>query len=65
MIGWVPSTWRRPLIDSVYGAEDEKGLRIYLGVLWAATLLTALILGGFTPGIGSRSGKAVWNRWSR
>jgi hypothetical protein len=50
MIGWVPRTWRRPLIDSVYGSEDEKGSRIYLGVLWAATLLTALILAGFTPG---------------
>lgn len=50
MIGWLPRTWRRPLIDSVYGAEDEKGLRIYLGVLWALTLLTALILAGFTPG---------------
>jgi hypothetical protein len=49
MIGLLPRVWRRPLIDSVYGAEDERGLRIYLGVLWAAGLLAALILAGFTP----------------
>jgi hypothetical protein len=49
MIGLVPRIWRRPLIDSVYGSEDEKGLRIYLGALWAATLLLALILAGITP----------------
>jgi hypothetical protein len=49
MIGLLPRVWRRPLIDSVYGAEDEKGLRIYLGVLWGAALLAALILAGFTP----------------
>jgi len=49
MIGLVPRVWRRQLIDSVYGAEDEKGLRIYLGVLWGAALLFALILAGFTP----------------
>ena len=49
MIGLLPRMWRRPLIDGVYGAEDEKGLRIYLGVLWAAALLAVLILAGFTP----------------
>jgi hypothetical protein len=45
MIGLLPRIWRRPLIDSVYGAEDEKGLRIYLGVLWAAAFAAVLILG--------------------
>jgi hypothetical protein len=49
MIGWLPSGWRRPLIDSVYRAEDERGMRIYLGVLWASALLAAFILSGFTP----------------
>ena len=49
MIGLLPRAWRRPLIDSVYGAEDEKGLRLYLGILWGAALLAALILAGFTP----------------
>ena len=60
MIGWLPRAWRRPLIDSVYGAEDEKGLRIYLGLLWGAALLTALILAGFTPGnwFTEREGRA-------
>lgn len=50
MIGWLPQVWRRPLIDSVYGAEDQRGMRIYLAVLWAAALLASLILAGFTPG---------------
>ncbi|MDB5667481.1 MAG: hypothetical protein JWL74_431 [Alphaproteobacteria bacterium] len=45
----VPRPWRRQLIDSVYGAEDDKGLRIYMGVLWGGFLLAFLILLGFTP----------------
>ena len=45
----IPRPWRRSLIDSVYGAEDDKGMRIYLGVLWGGMLLLALILLGFTP----------------
>ncbi|WP_166042315.1 hypothetical protein [Sphingosinicella sp. YJ22] len=45
----VPRPWRRQLIDSVYGAEDDKGMRIYLGVLWGGFFLLALILLGFTP----------------
>jgi len=45
----VPRPWRRQLIDSVYGAEDDKGLRIYMGVLWGGFLLAALVLLGFTP----------------
>lgn len=47
--GLLPRTWRRTLIDKVYGAEDNRGLRIYLGALWGALLLAALILTGFTP----------------
>lgn len=45
----VPPKWRRALIDSVYGAEDDRGLRIYLGALWGGLLLLGLILTGFTP----------------
>lgn len=45
----IPRPWRRSLIDSVYGAEDDKGMRIYLGVLWGGMLLLTLILLGFTP----------------
>lgn len=45
----IPRPWRRQLIDSVYGAEDDKGLRIYLGVLWGGFALAVLILLGFTP----------------
>jgi len=45
----LPRPWRRALIDSVYGAEDDRGLKIYLGVLWGGLLLLALILSGFTP----------------
>ena len=41
--------WRRRLIDEVYGAEDTRGLKIYLGVLWGGWLLLALILTGTTP----------------
>jgi len=51
MIGtnFIPRPWRGQLIDSVYGAEDDKGMRIYLGVLWGGFLLLTLILLGFTP----------------
>jgi len=49
MIGWLPRVWRRPLIDSVYGAEEDRGVKIYLGVLWAGALLLTMILAGFTP----------------
>lgn len=45
----IPRPWRRTLIDSVYGSEDERGARIYLGVLWGSLLLFSLILAGFTP----------------
>ncbi len=45
----IPRPWRRQLIDSVYGAEDDKGLRIYVGVLWGGFFLLTLILLGFTP----------------
>lgn len=45
----IPRPWRRSLIDSVYGAEDERGARIYLAVLWAGILLLMLILAGLTP----------------
>lgn len=45
----IPRPWRRAVIDSVYGAEDERGLRIYLGVLWGALLLFTLIIAGVTP----------------
>ena len=45
----IPRPWRRQLIDSVYGAEDDKGMRIYLGVLWGGFFLLTLILLGFTP----------------
>lgn len=45
----LPRPWRRALIDAVYGAEDDKGLKIYLGALWGGLLLLALILTGFTP----------------
>jgi len=49
MIGWLPRVWRKPLIDHVYGAEDDRGYRIYLGALWGGLLLLTLILLGFTP----------------
>jgi len=49
MIQLLPRVWRRPLIDSVYGAEDDRGVKIYLGLLWGAALLLALILAAFTP----------------
>lgn len=45
----IPRSWRRALIDAVYGAEDDRGLKIYLASLWGAILLVALILAGFTP----------------
>jgi len=45
----IPRPWRRQLIDSVYGAEDDKGLRIYMGALWGGFALAVLILLGFTP----------------
>lgn len=45
----LPRPWRRALIDAVYGAEDDKGLKIYLGILWGGLLLLALVLTGLTP----------------
>ena len=45
----LPRPWRRALVDSVYGAEDERGARIYLGSLWGALLLAGLLLTGTTP----------------
>ena len=48
-LGLLPRPWRRALIDSVYGAEDDKGMRIYLGALWGILLVGGLILTGFTP----------------
>ncbi len=45
----LPRPWRRELIDRVYGAEEDRGMRIYLGVLWGGLLLLALILLGLTP----------------
>ena len=49
MIGLLPRPWRKALIDTVYGAEEERGANIYLASLWGAALLLFLILGGFTP----------------
>lgn len=40
---------RRRLVDEVYGAEDTRGLTIYLAILWGGLLLLALILTGTTP----------------
>jgi hypothetical protein len=45
----LPRPWRRALIDFVYGAEDTRGLKIYLASLWGALALLALILTGTTP----------------
>jgi hypothetical protein len=45
----IPRPWRRAIIDSVYGAEDDRGVKIYLGLLWGGLLLLSLILAGLTP----------------
>ncbi len=45
----LPRQWRRTLVDSVYGAEDDRGLKIYLASIWGGLLLLTLILTGFTP----------------
>jgi hypothetical protein len=45
----IPRKWRRTLIDSVYGSEEDRGVRIYLGVLWGSLFILSLLLTGFTP----------------
>jgi hypothetical protein len=45
----LPRPWRRAVIDSVYGAEDRRGARIYMASLWGALLVLALLLTGTTP----------------
>lgn len=45
----LPRRWRRGLIDSVYGAEDKSGARIYMAVLWGGLAVLALLLTGTTP----------------
>lgn len=40
---------RRQLIDSVYGAEEDRGANLWLASLWGAGLLACLLIAGFTP----------------
>lgn len=49
MIRLLPRSWRKALIDAVYGAEEERGATIYLASLWGAGLLAILLLAGLTP----------------
>ena len=57
----LPRPWRRQLIDAVYGAEDRRGLHIYLASLWGGLLVLALLLTGTTPwsGPAEREGRVA------
>lgn len=49
LLDLLPRGPRRTLIDSVYGSEEDRGLKYYLAAVWGLGLLAALIVIGFTP----------------